>query len=107
MAYVLLAIAIIFEVISTTLLAMSDGFSKLLPGILSLAFYGVCFVAFSKALQQIDLGIAYATWSSIGMVLTSVIAALLFGERLNLVGIISIAVIMAGCVVLNLYGSAR
>ena len=106
MQYVYLAIAIVLEVIGSTLLGLSDGFTKLLPACLSLVLYGICFYSFSKALQSIDLGIAYATWCSVGIVLTSIISVLAFGQKLTVIGVISLVMIIAGCVLLNLYGSA-
>lgn len=105
--YVYLIIAIVTEVIGTTLLTLSEGFTKLAFGIVSLMLYGISMFTLSKALTAIDMGVAYATWCSVGMVLTSVIAVAYFGQRLNTVGVISIVMIMAGCVILNLYGTAK
>ena len=107
MHYLYLAIAIVLEVTGSSLLGLSDGFTKLLPSAASLVLYGICFYAFAKALQGIDLGVAYATWCSAGIVMTSVIASLFFGQRLNTVGTISIVLIITGCVLLNLFGTAK
>ena len=70
----LLGGAIALEIFATTQLKLSEGFTKLGPSVLSLLGYGVCFFLFSKALNRLDLGIAYATWSAVGIVATSVIA---------------------------------
>ena len=107
MFYLYLGIAIVLEVIGSSLLALSEGFTKLLPTVASLALYGVCFYAFSKALQGIDLGVAYATWCSAGIIMTSAIAVLFFGQKLNAVGVVSVILIIAGCVLLNLFGTSR
>ena len=106
MSYLYLAGAIVLEVISTTLLGLSDGFSKIHYGIASIAIYGVCFFLLSKALKYIDLGIAYATWCSVGIVLTALISRFFFGQRLTVPGLVSLVFIMAGCIVLNMYGTA-
>lgn len=106
MHYLLLAGAIALEIFATTQLKLSEGFSKLAPSVLSLAAYGFCFFLFSKALNRIDLGIAYATWSAVGIVATSIIAALAFGQKLTTAGIVGMGLILAGVVVVNLFGSA-
>ena len=106
MQYVLLGMAIVFEIISTTLLKASEGFSKLIPAAGCVVFYILCFYSFSKALLKIDLGVAYATWCAGGIVATTVIAAVVFGQKLNTVGVIAVVMIVVGCVILNLYGTS-
>ena len=64
------------------------------------------FYAFSKALLRIDLGVAYATWCAGGIVATTIISALVFGQKLNTIGVIAIVLIIAGCVILNLFGTS-
>ena len=105
MQYVLLGMAIVFEIIATTLLKASEGFSKLIPAAGCVVFYILCFYSFSKALLKIDLGVAYATWCAGGIVATTVIAAVVFGQKLNTVGVIAVVMIVVGCVILNLYGT--
>ncbi len=107
MAYVLLGIAIICELIGTTLVKQSLGFTKLIPTIGCLLAYFMSFFLFLKALNSINLGAAYATWSAVGIVASNIISVLLFGERLNIVGIISLALIITGCIILNLFGIAQ
>ena len=106
MQYVLLGMAIVFEIIATTLLKASEGFSKLIPAAGCVVFYILCFYSFSKALLKIDLGVAYATWCAGGIVVTTVIAAVVFGQKLNTVGVIAVVMIVVGCVILNLYGTS-
>ena len=106
MQYVLLGMAIVFEIIATTLLKASEGFSKLIPAAGCVVFYILCFYSFSKALLKIDLWVAYATWCAGGIVATTVIAAVVFGQKLNTVGVIAVVMIVVGCVILNLYGTS-
>lgn len=104
MAYALLGGAIGLELLATTLLKYSAGFTKLYPTLGCLAAYFLCFFLFSKSLNSINLGAAYATWSAVGIVVSSIISAVLFGEKLNTIGIISLVLIITGCVLLNLLG---
>ena len=105
MPYLFLAAAIVLEVTATTLLEYSEGFTKPIPTCASIIIYTICFYALSKALNHISLGIAYATWCSAGIVLTSIISVVIFGQKLNVWGIIGIVLIIIGCVLVNLFGS--
>lgn len=107
MAYILLGISITLEIIATTLLKYSEGFTKLVPTACCIVFYITCYFLFSKALSSINLGVAYATWCAGGIVVTSIISALLFGQKLNTIGIIGIVLIVSGCIILNLFGNAK
>ena len=100
MPYVLLGTAIVLEIIATTLLKSSEGFTKF-----CILFYILCFFIFSKALNSINLGVAYAIWCAGGIVATAVISAAVFGEKLNWIGITGIVLIVTGCILLNLFGS--
>ena len=106
MQYILLCSAIIQEIIATTLLKASEGFTKLLPAFGCIVLYIICFYSFSKALLRIDLGVAYATWCGGGIVATTIISALVFGQKINTIGVIAIVLIIAGCVILNLFGTS-
>ena len=106
MPYVLLALAIVMEIVATTFLKMSDGFTKLAPMLTCIVGYVICFYSFSKALLHINLGVGYATWCAGGIVATALISAVVFGQRLTGAGIFAVALIVVGCVVLNLWGSA-
>lgn len=107
MQYFLLTFAIICEIIATTLLKSSEGFTKLLPSIGCAVFYVLCYYSFSKCLSGIDLGIAYATWCAGGIVATSVISWVVFGQKMTEIGILGIVLIVAGCVLVNLFGTAH
>lgn len=101
-SYAYLAIAIIAEVIATTALKASEGFSNLLPSILVIVGYGVAFYCLSMTLRIIPVGIAYAIWSGAGIVLVSLIGVALYGQKLDLWAVIGIGLIMSGVLILNL-----
>jgi multidrug transporter EmrE-like cation transporter len=100
--YLFLAASILFEVLSSTMLKLSNGFKHIIPIVVLVAGYGVSFYALSKTLQVLPLGIVYATWSGVGTILTVIIGVLLFKERINKKGILGIAVLLAGLVLMNL-----
>lgn len=106
MQYVLLGAAIALEIMATTLLKASQGFTRLPQSVGCVALYVLCFYFFSKALNSINLGVAYATWSACGIVATAVLSAVVFHQPLNAVGVGSIVLIVLGCVLLNLFGGA-
>ncbi|WP_375599298.1 DMT family transporter [Devosia sp. Naph2] len=101
-SYAYLAIAIIAEVIATTALKASEGFSNLLPSILVVVGYGVAFYCLSMTLRTIPVGIAYAIWSGAGIVLVSLIGFALYGQKLDVWAVIGIGLIMSGVLILNL-----
>jgi small multidrug resistance pump len=101
-AWVTLALAIVAEVIGTSALKASEGFSRLLPSMVVVAGYGVAFYFLSLTLKQIPVGIAYAVWSGAGTVLITVIGVLAFRQKIDLAGMVGIALIVAGVLVLNL-----
>ncbi|MFC7686342.1 DMT family transporter [Ureibacillus sp. GCM10028918] len=104
MAYLYLALAIIGELIGTSLLKASEGFSKLYPTIgLVMAFVG-SFFFLSLAIKSIPLNTAYALWSGIGLVATTIISVLIWKEKINIASVIGISLILIGVVILNLYG---
>lgn len=105
--YLYLACAIGLELIGTTSLKYSAGFTKLLPSAATLISYGLCFYCFSKSLLYIHLSIAYAIWSAIGIVAASLISVFIFHEALSTAGCFGIALIIAGVVILNLFGAAN
>ena len=107
MEYVLLGIAIFFEILASSLLHTSKGFTQFWPSLGCIVFYSICFFAFSKALLKIDLGIAYATWSAVGIICTTIIGVLIFDQKITGIGVVGVLLIIIGCIILNLYGSAH
>ena len=101
-SYAYLAIAIVAEVIATTALKASEGFSNLLPSILVVLGYGVAFYFLSMTLRTLPVGIAYAVWSGAGIVLVSLLGWLVYGQKLDLWAVLGIGLIMSGVLVLNL-----
>ena len=104
MGYLFLLIAIVFEVIGTTLMKMSNGFTVLAPSIGTIIAYVICFGTFAQALKTIEVGIAYATWSAVGLIIIATIGIIFFNESLNIPKVILLAMIIIGVVGLNLYG---
>lgn len=104
MGYIYLIAAIIFEVLGTTMMKFSDGFTNLLPSIGLIVFYTLCFSFLTLALKTIDMSIAYATWCGIGIGLIALIGIYFFHEGLNAMKIISLALIIIGVMGLNLSG---
>lgn len=105
-AWLLLAVAILGEVVATSALKSSEGFTRTLPSVFVVAGYGVAFYCLSMVLKDIPVGIAYAVWSGLGIVLVTGIAWLLHGQRLDAWGFVGIALIIAGVAVLNLLSKA-
>jgi small multidrug resistance pump len=107
MKWVYLFIAIVGEVVATSALRASNGFTNLIPSGLVVAGYAIAFYFLSLTLSTIPIGIAYAVWSGIGIVLTSIIGWFLFCQSLDPAALIGIALILAGVAVINLLsGSA-
>jgi len=107
MQWIYLILAIALETLATTFLKMSDGFSKLLPGLGSLLAYGICFAFFSFSLKKIPVSVAYAIWGAAGMIIISVIGIIFFKENVNILKIVSILFIVVGVIGLNLSGASH
>jgi small multidrug resistance pump len=101
MHWLYLSIAILSEVVGTTFLKLSDGFTKLGPSLVVVAGYGVAFVFLSLTLRTMPVGIAYAVWSGIGVAAITLIGWLKFGQALDAPALVGIGLIVAGVVVLN------
>lgn len=97
----LLAIAICSEVFGSTMLKLSQGFSKPLPSIGFVLGFALAFYLLSLALKSIPLGMAYAIWSGVGLVLTAIVGVVVFGEKVDFWGIASIGLILAGVIMMN------
>ena len=104
--YVALAIAIALEVTGTAFLQKSEQFTRLLPTILMVLAYGLSFYCLTLALRVIPLGVAYAMWAGLGIVLVAFIGFVLFGQKLDLAAVCGIGLIVAGVLVLNTLSSS-
>jgi small multidrug resistance pump len=106
MSYVYLTIAIVSEVIGTSALKASEEFSRLVPTLIVIVAYASAFYFLTLTLRTIPVGIAYALWSGIGVVLISLAAWILFRQALDVPAIIGIALIAAGVIVINGFSSS-
>ena len=101
-----LILAIISEVIATTVLKAYDGFSRLYPSIVVVVGYCFSFWALSQVVKVMPLGIAYAIWSGLGIVLVSVAAVFVYQQKLDLPAIVGMTLIIAGVLVINLLSNS-
>ncbi len=106
MKWVYLLIAIVGEVVATSALKASEGFTILIPSAIVVLGYGVAFYFLSLTLNSIPIGISYALWSGIGIVFISVFGWILFNQALDIPAMIGIALIVAGVAVINLLSSS-
>ena len=103
LSWAYLLTAIVAEVIATSALKASDGFSKLLPSVITVAGYAVAFYCLSLTLRHIPVGVAYAVWSGLGVVLITAVGWVVFGQKLDLPALIGMGLIVAGVVVMNVF----
>jgi small multidrug resistance pump len=100
--YLILLGAILAEVTATNLLKASDGFSRLIPGVLSVAAYGIVLYLFSIALTRIPIGPAYAIWSGVGITITVLAGYFIWHENVTWIQIAGMGLILAGVIIVNL-----
>ncbi|MGA4544746.1 DMT family transporter [Uniformispora flossi] len=106
MPYVYLAFAIVAEVVATSLLKSTDGFTRPLPTAICLAGYGAAFYMLAKGLQQgLHVGVGYAIWSGVGTALIVAIGVLFLHQPVDVWTIAGIGLIVGGVVVLNVTGA--
>ena len=101
-AWLFLGMAIIGEVVATSALKSSNGFTKLIPSVVVVTGYGVAFYLLSLVIKSIPVGIAYAGWRGRGIVLVAAIAWVVHGQKLDLWAFVGIGLIVSGVAVLNL-----
>lgn len=99
--YVALGAAICSELVGTTALKLSDGFSRPLPSLGVVVGYGVAFYLVSLTLEDLPVGVVYGTWAALGIVGVAAIGVVVFDERLDAVGVVGIALVVAGVYLLN------
>jgi small multidrug resistance pump len=102
--WIYLLIAILTEVVGTSLMKVSQGLTRLLPTVAMFALYAVSFIFMALALKKIEVGIAYAIWSGLGTALIAMIGIAWFRESISLPKIMGIVLIIGGVVLLNLKG---
>lgn len=101
--FIILFFAILSEVIGTTSLKFSEGFTKPLPSVIVVIGYGVSFYLLSISLKVLPIGVAYAIWSGVGLVLTVIAGVLFWRETLDWARILGIVLILAGIVLINVF----
>ncbi len=105
-AQIYLALAIVTEVIATSALKATDGFTRPWPSVLALAGYAVSIYLLALTVRTMPVGIVYAVWSGSGIVLIAAIAWLTYRQAIDLPGLIGIALIIAGVMIVNLFSKA-
>jgi len=103
LTYAALVAAIVCEVIGTSFLQQSQPFTRWVPTLLMAVFYGAAFYLLSITLRTIPVGVAYAIWSGLGIVLISAVGYVFFRQTLDLAAMIGLGLIIAGVVVVNLF----
>lgn len=106
MSWIYLAIAITAEIIATSALKASEGFSRLYPSLITFAGYAIAFYCLSLTLRVIPVGVAYAIWSGAGIVAISIVGYFLFKQTLDLAALIGIGLIVSGVLVLNVFSKS-
>lgn len=105
MHWILLAMAIVFETLGTTALKASDGFTRVWPSALVVLAYGASFWLLSIVLRSVPVGVAYAIWSGVGIVLIALIGWVGFGQRLDWPAILGLGLILAGILVIQIFSA--
>ena len=106
MKWFYLIIAILAEVIATSALKYAEGFTRLMRSAIVIAGYAVAFYFLSLTLQHMSVGIAYAIWSGLGMLLIALTSAVLLKQKLDTPAFIGLALIVAGVVVINVFSKS-
>jgi len=105
-AWTYLGLAIVAEVIATSALKASAGFSRPGPSAVVVIGYGISFYFLSLTLQSIPVGVTYAIWSGVGIVLITLVAWLVYGQALDAAAIVGLSLIIAGVAVLNVFSKS-
>lgn len=105
-AWLLLGLAIVAEVVGTSALKASEGFTRLGPSVVVVLGYAVAFYCLSLVLKTLPVGITYAIWSGLGIVLITLVAYVLYGQKIDLPGLLGMGLILSGVVVLNVFSKA-
>ncbi len=106
MHYFLLAIAIGSEVIATSALAKTNGFTKLVPTLACLVFYFVSFACLAQVVKVVPVGIAYAIWCGAGVVLVAGVSWVVYQQKLDMAAIVGIGFILVGTTIINLFSQS-
>lgn len=105
MVFVYLAVAIVAEVVATSALKATEGFTRLWPSLLVMVGYALAFYMLSLVLRTMPVGIVYAIWAGLGIVLVAVVGLVVYGQRPDLPAVIGIGLIVAGVLTIQLFSS--
>lgn len=103
--WILLSFAIVIEVIGSNCIKASNGFTKPLPTVIAIGAFVVALYLLSIITKTLPLGIVYAVWSGVGIVLTTLVAMFFFGQKPDLPSMIGMALIIGGVLVINLFSN--
>ena len=103
--YIYLLLAIVAETIGTTALQASQQFSRFGPSVIVVISYGLAFYLLALALRFMPVGVAYAIWSGLGIVLIALIGLVMFGQKLDLAAVIGLGLIIAGIMIIQLFSN--
>ena len=103
MPWFLLMVAIVAEVIATTTLKSTEGFTRLWPSVLVVVCYEIAFIGMSLSMKSIPMGVVYAVWSGVGVSLVTLVAWLFMGQSLDAAGLAGLGLIIGGVVVINAF----
>ncbi|MGB8857165.1 MAG: multidrug efflux SMR transporter [Burkholderiales bacterium] len=103
MQWIFLSFAIVAEVIATTALRAADGFTRVTPALIVVAGYATSFYFLSLTLRTIPMGVTYAIWSGVGIVLISIAGFVIYNQRLDAAALTGIGLILAGVLVMQLF----
>ncbi|MQW91995.1 QacE family quaternary ammonium compound efflux SMR transporter [Acinetobacter sp. dk771] len=106
MSFIYLAIAIVAEVIATSALKASEGFSVLWPSVITIIGYAIALFFLSLTLKTIPMGIAYAIWSGAGIILISTVGLIIYKQQLDLAALIGLSFMIIGIVVINVFSKS-
>lgn len=103
MHYVFLFVAVVGEVVGTSTLKATEGFTRLWPTLIVVIAYGVAFYFLSLSVERFPIGVLYAVWSGLGVVLIAVAGYVIYGDRLDLPAIAGLTLIIAGVATIQLF----
>ena len=106
LVYAVLVVAILFEVLGTSAMQAAQHFTRLGPTLMMVVCYAIAFYFLSWSLRYVPVGIAYAIWSGLGIVLISLVGYFAFGQKLDLAAMIGLGLIIAGVIVLNVFSKS-
>lgn len=105
--FIILFVAILAEVIGTTALKLSNGFTRPIPGVVVVLGYGASFYLLSLALKAMPIGVAYAIWSGVGLILTVIAGMIIWRETLDWARVVGIVLILAGIIFINVISKSH